>query len=221
MVGGTNTSPPSRSDLSIELTTRSHMCVHMWESVVGSNPNKFKEVSMRKVDIVSGVSGSGKTMLVGKLMLAYTNSLGLTFDEIAKLPRTDKRATAALCSADLFFQGEGGSYNFDVSKLSEAHGACFKNYIDSMQNRTEYIVVDNTNTTAVEIAPYILGAQAYGYDVEIHTLLWDPSDTSALDKMFRRNRHGVSENTVYAQADRLLSRQLPPWWKNTNVPVEW
>jgi predicted ABC-type ATPase len=175
---------------------------------------------MRKVDIVSGVSGSGKTMLVGKLMLAYTQSLGLTFDEIARLPRSDKRATAALCSADLFFQGEGGSYNFDASKLSEAHGACFKSYIESMQNRTEYICVDNTNTTAEEIAPYILGAQAYGYTPEIHTIIVPPTSENVV-RLSDRNRHGVSPNTIAAQLERLASRKLLPWWKNTNVEVQW
>jgi predicted ABC-type ATPase len=170
---------------------------------------------MRKVDIVSGVSGSGKTMLVGKLMLAYTNSLGLTFDEIAKLPKSDKRATAALCSADLFFMGEGGSYNFDVSKLSEAHGSCFKNYIESMQNRTEYIVVDNTNTTAEEIAPYILGAQAFGYEVEIKTILCTPND---LERFAARNRHGVPLRSIVQQYNRISTRTLPPWWKESFVP---
>ncbi len=178
---------------------------------------------MRQVKIVSGVSGSGKSVLVGKLMLAYTTSLGLTFEEIAKLPKSDKRATCALASADLYFMGPGGSYNFDASKLSEAHGACFKEYIEAMQNRTEYIVVDNTNTTAEEIAPYILGAQAFGYEAEILTLqIPDPYQVEAFArKCAERNRHGVSMQAILGQANRLIQRRLAPWWKNTDVQVEW
>jgi len=175
---------------------------------------------MRQVKIVSGCSGSGKSVLVGKLMLAYTDSLGLTLDEQMRLPKSDRRATAALCSADLFFRNRENVYVFDASKLSEAHGACFKEYIEAMQNRTEFICVDNTNTTSEEIAPYILGAQAFGYEAEILTVIVEPTSENVV-KLSDRNRHGVSPNTIAAQLERLASRRLPPWWKNTNVPVEW
>jgi hypothetical protein len=34
-----------------------------------------------------------------------------------------------------------------------------------------------------------------------------------------RNVHGVSERGVESQWVRLNSRNLPPWWKNTDIVV--
>ncbi len=192
------------------------------QSPLSSKPITPMQVSesMRQVRIVSGCSGSGKSVLVGKLMLAYTESLGLTFEEIRRLPKSDKRATCILASADTYFIDSDGKYTFDGSKLSEAHGACFKTYIEGLQNQCQFIVVDNTNTTAEEIAPYILGAQAYGYEAEILTIIVKPS-TENVAALKERNRHGVSSESIVGQMERLASRRLPPWWKNTNVEVTW
>jgi predicted kinase len=146
---------------------------------------------MRKVIVLSGVSGSGKS--------TYTKSL---VGEAERL---------SVCSADHYFMSDG-VYKFDPSKLSDAHGACFRDFLASLQINTDMVVVDNTNTSAVEIAPYILGAQAFGYEVEVHTLMCETEDDVKV--CAARNAHGVPFQGVMAQHKRLQERQLPPWWTN-------
>ncbi len=69
------------------------------------------------------------------------------------------------------------------------------------------VVVDNTNTTTEEIAPYYAVARAYGYDVELVTLLVDVETAAA------RNAHGVPMRNIEAMHRRLDQRELPRFWK--------
>lgn len=158
---------------------------------------------MRTVKILSGVSGSGKSTLLLETILEYMKGLGMT-------------ATVSVCSADTFFEKDG-VYNFDPSKLSDAHGKCFRDYITALTSNVELIVVDNTNTTTAEVSPYILGAQAYGYEAEIITVMCETD--ADIEACAARNSHGVSKDTVWAQHRRLCGRELMPWWKNTFRPV--
>lgn len=108
---------------------------------------------------------------------------------------------------DYFVELGGGTYKFDPSRLSEAHGQCFRRFVEAVTSKTPHVVVDNTNTTPMEISPYYLGAQAYGYDVEI-VRVECPSYIAAA-----RNTHGVSEATIHAMEKRMNESPLPPWWR--------
>lgn len=161
--------------------------------------------SPRKVVILSGVSGSGKSTLTQQLF--------------SKFYSEHRDAVVEAVSADSFFMKDG-VYTFEASKLPEAHGKCFHDFITNMRHLTNLIVVDNTNTTNEEIAPYMLGAQAFGYEAEIMTIrlsLDNLDDT--IERLAKRNKHGVSGQAIFAQHVRLRDRQLLPWWKNTNVAV--
>lgn len=180
---------------------------------------------MRKVLILSGISGSGKTTLIEELLVEHRHPEYKDDEHF--------NPTSSHHSADAFFWNpKDRKYEFDATKLSLAHGACFRGYIESLvagpgffgasdapsirwQNENHLVLVDNTNTTTEEISPYILGAQAYGYDAEVITLVkpvnmnWGEYSGAC----FRRNSHGVSEQGVQAQYQRILNRRLPPWWK--------
>jgi predicted kinase len=143
---------------------------------------------MGKVIILSGVSGSGKSTVAAG---------------IYGLP---------VVSADHYFMVEG-EYRFYASRLGEAHGACFREFVRLLQAGRS-VVVDNTNTTAIEIAPYVLGAQAYGYECRIVTVV---VPESRLHAAAERNRHGVSLDVIRAQYERLQRRELPPWWAQETV----
>lgn len=141
-----------------------------------------------KVWIYCGVSGAGKTTFI-----------------------SGAHPHAPVCSADDYFM-RSGEYRFDASKLSEAHGACLRNFVSLLQDSTDEVVVDNTNTTVAELAPYAALAQAYGYELQIVTLHCDP------DIAHTRNRHGVPLDAIRRMNERLLARQLPPWWPHSDVP---
>lgn len=77
----------------------------------------------------------------------------------------------AICEADKFFYDREGNYNFDASKLHQAHVWCqdrveVKMILNKIKDEhyTE-IVVSNTSTTDSELEPYIELANKYGYRV--------------------------------------------------------
>ncbi len=122
---------------------------------------------------------------------------------------------AFVVSSDHFFVKEG-VYRFDHTKLGEAHRACFRACLEAVViSESPLIVVDNTNLRAVEVAPYVVLGEAFGYEVEVITLLTNPVIAAA------RNVHGVPEDSVLKMARRLEMELLPLWWKQdvvTEVP---
>ncbi len=140
-----------------------------------------------KVIIMSGIPGSGKS--------TYSKKLG-----------------GVVCSADHWFEREG-EYKFDPTKLGMAHGACLAKFTRALMAGEDVIVVDNTNTSSLELAPYVALAQAFGASCELVTIQCDP------DVAFARNVHGVPLETIRRMAAALSARTLPPFWavKVTNV----
>ncbi len=151
---------------------------------------------MKKVVIMSGVSGSGKTTYAQKLK------------------------NNCIVSADHFFLQDDGSYKFEPAKLGEAHAFCFRSFIEFIRGWSESsIVVDNTNTTTEEISPYMLGAVAFGYEAEIHTITMK-GNVNELNMLTKRNTHGVPYRTIAQQHEKLCRRILQPWWKHIEIPIE-
>ena len=111
---------------------------------------------------------------------------------------------AVVCSADAFFVDKKGIYNFDPSLIGSAHASCMRTFIEALVAQKKDIVVDNTNMTLVEMAPYYLGAQAYWHDVAIVRFEVDAKVAAA------RNIHGVP----LASIERMIAARQdpPPWW---------
>jgi len=154
-----------------------------------------------KIKVLCGVSGSGKSTYI-----------------------KNNFPNAEVCSADHFFMVDG-EYKFDPSKLPQAHGECLKKFVGLISNvylslHDVTVVVDNTNTTISEIAPYAALAQAYGHELEI--IIIEVSGSADLEVAWKRNAHGVPLQGITNQYSRLvkLADQLPPWWKLTKVQME-
>lgn len=91
------------------------------------------------------------------------------------LPGSGKSTLAKMMSdthfeADMYFVDENGNYNFDVTKLKEAHTWCQDQVNMSMilnitTGDNSVIVVSNTFTQEWEMEPYYKLANAYGYKV--------------------------------------------------------
>ena len=99
---------------------------------------------MKKVVILRGISGSGKSSYVAE---HYPDSI--------------------VCSADDFFR-VNGEYQFDASKIGEAHSACMSGFLATLVRGSEKpVVVDNTNVHVWEFENYINIAVTLGYEVEV------------------------------------------------------
>ena len=145
---------------------------------------------MNKVLILRGLPGSGKSYFANKL--AETNK------------------SVMICSADDYFMVEG-KYVYDSSKIGDAHNACLIKFMQAIQNGCPYIVVDNTNCSAWEIAPYYRFAEISGYEVEfIHF-------KRPAHLCLQRQTHNVPDFVVGMMAER-LNDALPGHWK---VAKDW
>jgi predicted kinase len=138
---------------------------------------------MKNVTIYSGIPGSGKSTIAAR-----------------------RHPNGVFCSADDYFIKDG-VYRFDADKIGDAHSWCLRQFLDALDYEKPDIVVDNTNTTPVEIAPYAALGIAFGYDVEVVTVTCDPHVAAM------RNVHGVPRHVVEAMHKRLGHRHLPGWWK--------
>lgn len=140
---------------------------------------------MRTVEILVGPSGSGKSTWAAN------------------------QTAATVVSADHFFEMRGG-YRFDPAKLGEAHAQCMLRFVEAMVRGVgrsdEMVIVDNTNTTPIEVAPYYAVAKAFRCRVVIRRFNGD-----------HENRHGVPPNAVEAQRARIRRFEIPPFWDVVQV----
>jgi predicted kinase len=104
---------------------------------------------MKELFLLRGLPGSGKSTLANSIV-------GSDF---------------LICEADKYFYDKEGNYNFDGSKLKDAHEFCrntVETYMkDSLVNDQFYrkIVVSNTFTQEWEMQTYFELAKQYGYRV--------------------------------------------------------
>lgn len=110
---------------------------------------------------------------------------------------------ASICSADEYFTRVDGSYHFDPSELGQAHGKCLRRYIDVVKQVYELgdefdIIVDNTNITDAELAPYVRIAEAYGQLFRIiqFTLLRKDHRNLGVDR-YKNNLHILFRNILF------------------------
>lgn len=155
-----------------------------------------------KIILMSGIPGSGKSTYVDKLRQD-------NFDKAVNV-----------CSADHYFMVDG-EYKFNPANLGKAHAACLYEFTTLLTAGHTYhkigesmlLVVDNTNTSAIELAPYVALAAAFKVDCEIVTVLCDPT------KAAMRNVHGVLEHAVKRMDEAIRNRQLPPFWNVTHTVI--
>jgi predicted kinase len=80
-------------------------------------------------------------------------------------------SNAAVVSADHFFEDpKTGEYKFDPKKIVDAHAAAQAKAADLMGKGHDHVIVDNTNTAAWQLKPYLKMAAKHGYDVHMQHL---------------------------------------------------
>jgi predicted kinase len=125
--------------------------------------------------LLRGLPGSGKSTLA-KIIL--------------QLP---SNAEPEVLSADDFFENQDGIYNFDATKIKEAHNYCQFRCSERMRQQKARIVVANTFTQEWEMEEYYKMAERYNY--RIHTVIVE-------NRHGNKNVHGVPEDKLQQMKDR-------------------
>ena len=158
-----------------------------------------------EVIILRGVSGSGKSTFAKQYIEALHKRTPVSGGQIF--------------SSDDYWTLDGGDYtkNFDITKLGQAHAwnlRRFITYLDVLEIASGHscstLIIDNTNTTVAEIAPYYAVAEAYGREARIITIDTNPSVA------FDRNTHGVPKTAHDAQVERFYAAMetFPKHWRH-------
>jgi predicted kinase len=122
----------------------------------------------RNLIILKGVSGSGKSTLAH--LIAYP---------------------CCICTADDFYTDKQGNYNFDPTKLGQAHKACQAKFDEAIKDEViTNIVIANTNTKPSDYKYYVDKAEKAGLKVTYIVL---------------ENRHGNKD--VHNVPEEALQRQ--------------
>jgi predicted kinase len=125
--------------------------------------------------LLRGVPGSGKSTL-GEVILNCPQS-----------------TTNTVLSADDLFTDSSGNYNFDSSRIKEAHNLCQQKCAEKMKLGLYKIVVANTFTQEWEMSPYYEMAERYKY--RVHSIIVENRHNSV-------NVHNVPEEKLTQMKDR-------------------
>ena len=127
---------------------------------------------MKELFLLRGLPGSGKSTL-------------------AKMLVGDKDYCHK--EADMYFMGRDGNYNFNPSKLRDAHKWCQEEIEFVMKYEHSPVVVSNTFTQEWEMEEYYKLAEAYGY--RVHSLIVENRHGGV-------NNHGVPEEKIKQMKSR-------------------
>ncbi|XP_044522892.1 NEDD4-binding protein 2-like 2 [Gracilinanus agilis] len=140
---------------------------------------EFHEEKLKRLLILlRGLPGSGKTTL--SRVLLGQNRGGIVF------------------STDDYFRHQNG-YTYNVKQLGDAHDWNQSRAKKAIDQGRSPVIIDNTNTQAWEMKPYVEMAIGKGYRVEFHEPeTWWKFDPEELEK---RNKHGVSREKIAQMLD--------------------
>jgi len=128
---------------------------------------------MKELFLLRGLPGAGKSTLAKSLESVFCYE-------------TDK-----------YFENEDGEYNFDPTKLKQAHQWCQDRVAKAMNAPNGFppprIVVSNTFTMAWEMQPYYDLAEKYGY--RVYSLIVENRHSGV-------NSHGVPEEKLLQMKQR-------------------
>jgi predicted kinase len=136
---------------------------------------------MKKLIIVRGISGAGKSYLTQQYIDCAIN-LGLTYK---------------VCSADNYFI-INGVCKFNKNDLYQAHLVCQTQALIAMRAGINIVIIDNTNIKKKDYKFYIEIASEYGFDYEVEEQVVEMKEED-IELCFHRNQHQVPLETIKRQ----------------------
>jgi predicted kinase len=132
-------------------------------------------MSLKKIIILKGISGSGKS----------------TVAELFSEPKT-------ICCADDYYVGNDGVYRFNGEEIGKAHQACKDKFLRHIDDPViTNIIISNTNTKPSDYQFYIDEAEKRGISV-IHLVVEKRHDNDNLhgtpDHVIQRQYNNLKSN---------------------------
>lgn len=154
-------------------------------------------MATRQVVVMQGLPGAGKSTIARKLKHEFIS----------------ENQECHIFSSDSFHM-ENGVYTYKQERAAKAHGRCLHMYarflmanIPDTLDPHRLLIIDNTNTTVAEIAPYI--ALAHAFDWRAHVLRVSCDVETAVV----RNTHGVPMSTLIKMQANIWQFNPPAWWE--------
>ncbi|GBN83399.1 NEDD4-binding protein 2-like 1 [Araneus ventricosus] len=156
------------ADTPMASQTRTSICYYNTEEV----EKVFQKIKMgcRLLIVLRGLPGSGKSTLAKKL-----------------------KSSGVVCSTDDYFY-KNGKYLFDVSLLKSAHLWNQERTRDLVSKNVTPVIIDNTNTKAWEMLPYVKMGKDFDYEVII--LEPDTPWKFQPQELAIRNKHNVCKEKI-------------------------
>lgn len=159
--------------------------------------------------IMMGASGSGKSTYVQQ----FTKDGAVRLPALINGELLVENRTYVLSVDDLTFDEHG---NFNAGALSSGHAACLAKFIEAcmrLKGEEATVIVDNTNTTPWEVAPYIQAHQALirGDDIEVVAVVTDWMDCA---QRVQANKHFTPPGVVRRMTQQLNKTldDYPPFY---------
>ena len=146
---------------------------------------QIKEIMRKKLVILRGCPGSGKSSLAKDLQREYGDRCVVQSTDNYFMKFVDERPT----------------YCFDPNLLHRYHTKNLQHSTINMASEAcQVVVIDNTNTTFKEMKPYVLVALILGLDIEIK----EPNTPWKFDaeELFKKNTHGVPLESIQKMLKR-------------------
>lgn len=139
----------------------------------------------KRVLILRGLPGSGKSSFVKEAMMLYENVIVVSADDYHMID---------------------GEYIYRQENAEKAHEVCFDNFVQAIMSEEDCtVIVDNTNTTSREIMPYYVVAKNMGAHIQVHRFWCQP------EVSFDRNIHNVPLEVISRMHEN-LKIDLPSDW---------
>ncbi|KAG7156918.1 NEDD4-binding protein 2-like 1-like [Homarus americanus] len=154
-------------------------------SLHSTDKPKPKEKICKKNEIVKKILQGQKVMILMR---------GLPGSGKTTLAKEIKGRTGVILSTDDFFCDKRGKYNYDPSRINEAHQWNKHRALQKLQDGKTPIIIDNTNLQMWEMKPYVKLGLQYGYEVDI----LDAETPWKLNakELARKNIHGVPKGKI-------------------------
>lgn len=174
--------PPQRTQPEIHMINTPSPPQTPQRSVHDATLNRIKAAIQRGSKIMillRGLQGSGKSTLAKSIVATTVGG----------------NSAAYVFNTDDFFVTLGrGVYQFDPTRLQEAHNTNHKRVWNALKEGRSPVIVDNTNIEAWEMRPYAAMAVENGYIVEI----LEPNTPWAqnVNELAKKNTHNVPKSTI-------------------------